>query len=345
MDLQPGQLGNLVEDTGGFGASPLSPYCRGVGFSPESDPRVLGVPKEVVDEAARTLGHARGSLQEFLGALPTTAQQGSFAAADATWVVLSDRQFRSARRRLLRRAQVNAQLALSNILNHVIAIERTLAGEPVLTWPSVSLSRIVHEGAVRTCRLFDPAASSEERIARIAAAWLDAARQQLTAAHDLDPRVVPESEQEWERAQRAARDAGLSIRYNDRRRPVAVVLGEVSVPFAVNVTDASRLTPGCPPAWYRISSAATHSTMWLLQQGAALNADGQPAILADPEAISASTLIVLGSFEALTETLGTYHGHDPSKAVATLQRRMAAVIQRQQHWREQMQRDLRAWTG
>ncbi|MEV4000650.1 hypothetical protein [Actinomadura sp. NPDC049753] len=142
---------------------------------------------------------------------------------------------------------------MSNILNHVIAIERTLAGEPVLTWPSVSLSRIVHEGAVRTCRLFDPAASSEERIARIAAAWLDAARQQMTAAHALDPSVVPESQQEWERAQRAVRDAGLSIRYNDRGRPVAAVLGEVSAPFKVNLTDASRLTPGCSPAWYRIS--------------------------------------------------------------------------------------------
>lgn len=316
-----------------------------MGISPEPDPRVLGVPKEVVDEAARTLRNARGSLQEFLDALPTAAQQGSFAAADTTWIVRSDQQFRPARRRLLRWAEWNARLALSNILDHVIAIERTLVGEPVLTWPSVSLSRIVHEGAVRTCRLFDPAASSEERLARIAAAWLDAARQQLTAAHELDPSVVPESEQEWERAQRVARDAGLSIRNNDRGRPVAVVLGEVSVPFKVNLIDASRATPGCPPAWYRISSAATHSTLWLLRQGAALDAEGQPAILADPEAISASTLIVLGSFEALTDTLGTYHGHDPSKAVDTLQRRMAAVIQRQQHWRQQMQRDLRAWTG
>ncbi|GAA1596922.1 hypothetical protein GCM10009678_93510 [Actinomadura kijaniata] len=85
--------------------------------------------------------------------------------------------------------------------------------------------------------------------------------------------------------------------------------------------------------------------MWSLQQASGIGADGELAVLADGETVCASTLIVLGAFEALTDTLGTYHGHDPRKAVAAVRRRMVAVMDRQQRWREQMQHDLRLLGG
>lgn len=321
---------------------PVCPYCPDVSTSSEQDPRALGVPKEVVDESARTLRNARKSLDTFLAELLGTTGPGTVAAADSTWVNRSDHRVRTARRQLLQWAGWNASLALSNIANHVIAIERTLQGEPVLTWPCVSLSRIVQEGAVRTGRLFDPAISTEERLTRIAAAWLDGARQQLTAAHELDPSVVPDAEEEWERAERTTQAAGMSIANDRRGRPNAAVFDAISVPFKVNVTDASGTKPTYPASWYRISSAATHSTLWLLGQAAGIGSGGELVVRADAETITASTLIVLGAFEDLTETLGTYYGREPRKAVTTLQRRMVAVIERQNQWREQMQEDLRA---
>lgn len=58
------------------------------------------------------------------------------------------------------------------------------------------------------------------------------------------------------------------------------------------------------------------------------------SVLADGDAIGASTLVVLGAFEALIDALGSYHGRHPSNAVATVQLRMVAVIDRQKRWRE-----------
>jgi hypothetical protein len=53
------------------------------------DPRRLGVPKEVVNEAARTLRNARKSFDNFLNGVADAAPEGSPAAADKAWVAAS----------------------------------------------------------------------------------------------------------------------------------------------------------------------------------------------------------------------------------------------------------------
>ncbi|MFI1177879.1 hypothetical protein [Streptomyces melanogenes] len=309
------------------------------------DPRILGVPKEVVDEAARTLRNARASLDSFTENLAGLAASGGVAETDETWVRASHHRTRAARRQLFRWAAWNTSLALGNIQDHVTSMERTLVGEPVAVWPLVSLSRVVQEGAVRTCHLFDAASSSEQRLARIAAAWLGSAQQHLTAAREFDPQVVPAAERDWARAERTATAAGLTIGTDKKDHPRKVTMGSASAPFALNLTEATRARPQHLRSWYRISSAASHSSSWLVQQASALDEKGQLVMYADADTICAATLSVLAAFEDLTHTLGTYHGRDPRRAVATVQSRAKAVLLRQTRWRDQMRRDIRELYG
>ncbi|AWZ06354.1 MULTISPECIES: hypothetical protein [unclassified Streptomyces] len=83
--------------------------------------------------------------------------------------------------------------------------------------------------------------------------------------------------------------------------------------------------------------------MWLVQQAVGFDDEGNPSLYADSETVSAAVLAVLGAFEDLTETFGTYHGHaGTAQAVATLQRRTLVVVERQKRWRQRAARDAEA---
>ncbi|MGW0422773.1 hypothetical protein [Streptomyces sp. NPDC003015] len=301
------------------------------------DPRRLGVPKEVVDEGARTLRHARTSLEAFVGSLSEGDSVDGMSPADASWVDSSHHRNRTARSRLWAWAGWSTQLTLGNILDHVQAIERTLVGEPVAIWSLVSLSRVVQEGTIRVCHLYEPGLSPERRAVRIAAAWLNGARQHQTAAKDVGAQAVPGADRIWQSAEQTAQRAGMTIGLDSKGRPNSAVLGSATAPFAVNLTDIAAKRPTHLPAWYRISSATSHSTVWMVAQAFAYDEEDQPVLQADPEIVTAAVLAVLGAFEGLVETLGAYHGKDAHQALQTIRRRTVAVIDRQRKWRQQAQ--------
>ncbi|WP_461009578.1 hypothetical protein [Streptomyces capparidis] len=220
------------------------------------------------------------------------------------------------------------------MLDHVRAMERTLLGEPVSVWPCASLSRVVQEGAVRVCHMYGADLSSEERAARIAAAWLGGVQQHLTAAREFNPTItLPEAEAAWEKASGVVASAGMTLEHGKKgNRVVSVRLEESAAALALNFVDAVRDRPSQVPSWYRTSSGASHSTLWLIQQAAGLEDDGTPAFRASADIITAATLAVLGTFEDVTQTLGTYFGRDPQEAVRTVKRRTVAVLDRQAKW-------------
>jgi len=306
------------------------------------DPRRLGVPKEIVDEGARTLRHACRSLNEFVESLAEGESAGGMSPADAAWVRDSHHRHRAARSRLWAWAGWNTQLTLGNILDHVQAIQRTLVGEPVAIWSLVSLSRVVQEGAIRVCHLYEGGIGPERRAVRIAAAWLNGAQQHRVAARDVGAQAVPGAEKIWERT---VQRAGMSIGLNNRGRPSSAVLGSVQEPFAVSLTNLAAKRPTHLPDWYRISSAASHSSVWMVAQAFASDEDDEPVMRADPEIVTASVLAVLGAFEDLVETLGTYHGTDPHQALLTVRRRTVAVLDRQRTWQHRAQEDARLLHG
>ncbi|MFC8142937.1 hypothetical protein ACFUKV_14500 [Streptomyces paradoxus] len=86
----------------------------------------------------------------------------------------------------------------------------------------------------------------------------------------------------------------------------------------MNLTNIAAQRPTRLPAWYRMSSAASHSTVWMVAQAFASDEDGQPVMRADPEIVSAAVLAVLGAFEDLVQALGDYHGKDPQPALLTI---------------------------
>ncbi|MFI9726275.1 hypothetical protein [Streptomyces sp. NPDC052092] len=242
------------------------------------DPRRLGVPKEVVDEGARTLRHATQSLDAFVGSLTEGTAVEGMSPADAGWVSSSHHRHRTARSRLWTWAGWSTQLTLGNIFDHVQAIERTLVGKPVAIWSLVSLSRVVQEGAIRVCHLYELGLSPEQRAVRIAAAWLNGARQHQVAAKDVGVQAVPEAEKIWQLAERTVQRAGMSIGLDKRGHPNSAVLGPVTAPFKVDLTNIAAKRPTHLPAWYRISSAASHSTVWMVAQAFASDEDDQPVM-------------------------------------------------------------------
>ncbi|SIO90816.1 hypothetical protein BQ8420_28590 [Nocardiopsis sp. JB363] len=77
-----------------------------------------------------------------------------------------------------------------------------------------------------------------------------------------------------------------------------------------------------------------------MQQATGFDAEGAITTYADTNTVTAAVLSVLGAFEDLTATLGSYHGRDPQRAVRTIQRRTVAVIERQRTAEQQMMQDF-----
>ncbi|MFJ6691539.1 hypothetical protein [Streptomyces sp. NPDC091294] len=312
--------------------------------SSTSDPRELGVPRELVHETARALRNADTSLGAFLKNLATDFPAGAPAHQDDEFISKAHHKRRSPLRWIRSWNDWTTGLSLTNASDHVLAIQRVLeAGAPVSVWPCVSLSRVVTEGCARVCHVRDPKATSEERFARGAAAWLDSCQQHLTAARDFYPdRTLSEAEEAWKKAERKVTDAGIVIGLDRKGKPSRVTLGATTVNLSASLVDILRARPSHPPSWYRIASGASHNMTWLVQQAAAPSADGMTALRADPAVIIASALAVLGAYEDVTHTFGTYFGHEgTAAAVRTVQGRTLAVVALGKRWERQMEKDIR----
>ncbi|MEU6709138.1 hypothetical protein [Streptomyces wuyuanensis] len=306
------------------------------------DPRELGVPKEIVHQSARTLRNSAAALHTFLNSLPEQSAQGSPADQDQQFITTSHHRKRGPLRWIRSWGDRTNTLVFGNAFDHIRAMERVLeGGEPVSVWPCVSLSRVVTEGLARICHLYDPAASSEARLTRIAAAWLDSCREQLTAAREFYPdRTLPHAEADWRKAQEKIEGAGMTIGLDSRERPNRVIHGDTTANLSVSLVDILRMQPAQIPAWYRISSGASHNTLWLVQQGSTMTPDGTVIMRADPDIITAATLAVLGAIENVTQTFGAYYGHEGTEAaVKTVQRRTIAIVSLSRKWRDQMKQD------
>jgi hypothetical protein len=151
-----------------------------------------------------------------------------------------------------------------------------------------------------------------------------------------------EAEAAWLEVERKVTAAGMSIGHDSKGRPNRVTFGTVTSNLSTSLVDILRPRVTHLPAWYRISSGASHNSLWLVQQGAAVTAEGAASLRADPDIITAATLAVLGAFKNVTQTFGTYLGHQgTTAAVRTVQRRTVAVIDRSKTWRKRMEEDAR----
>ena len=119
--------------------------------------------KTVVDETARTLRNAAASFRNFLEGLADEHPAGSPAAAGQQWIEDSHHKFRAPRRRVLQQGLWTKSLTLQNVLDHILAMERVLVGEPVGIWSHPSLSRVTQEGAVLVSHTYDPHTPPDQR--------------------------------------------------------------------------------------------------------------------------------------------------------------------------------------
>jgi hypothetical protein len=177
----------------------------------------------------------------------------------------------------------------------------------------------------------------------VAAAWLESCQQHITAARDFYPeKTLEQAERDFRQATDTILAAGLTISLDKSDRPVKVEIGAAKASVSPSIIDIVKKRPSYPPAWYRISSGASHTLSWMVQQAAALDVDGAH-LQATADQTGAATIAVLGSFEDVTQTFGDYHGHARThEAVRTVQRRTIAVTDLINKWRAQMERDARS---
>jgi hypothetical protein len=66
-----------------------------------------------------------------------------------------------------------AELAFVNAQDHMLALESNVLRDPAPVWSSLTLCRAILESTVVSCHLLDPSITTDARLARIAALWLE----------------------------------------------------------------------------------------------------------------------------------------------------------------------------
>lgn len=126
------------------------------------------------------------------------------------------------------------------------------------------------------CHLLAPAISTETRLCRVAALWLDESPRARAAASTFGTEHAADvaGYHTFKLAELAA--GGFTVEVNSRQRPLRVRLADAVARLEVILTDEiTRLMPEGAPSPYRLSAGAAHGRPWMLQRSAARTADGR----------------------------------------------------------------------
>lgn len=234
------------------------------------------------------------------------------------------------RAKLLRYTRHQATLIHVNAYDHLLTLARALGGDgsmPVFSHASVS--RVVCEAAVRFALLMDPEISSEERIARGAAALYVSAEERFKGVRKLPAerfgqqqlrQMIDNCNAERARIQELINGAGFSFGYSrDGKKKVRLELEspKLSVPLDINVTERmAELLPDSP-SWYNIGSSVAHSIYWGLRDVDG-SRPGEPlALTPDVMDVGAAAESAISASELIINHGGRCFGHDP---IAHIQR-------------------------
>ena len=153
--------------------------------------------------------------------------------------------------------------------------------------------------------------STETRLCRIAALWLDdsqpARATALTFGTEHGAGVA-----EYYRFKLTELEAGgFTIDVGRDQRPLRVRLGDAVASLKLNLTDeVTRLMPEGAPSPYRLGSGAAHGRPWMLERSATRTAEGQ--FVGEGSTSGAAALTVMLCMEAWVSVWGGYFGLDVS---------------------------------
>lgn len=200
-----------------------------------------------------------------------------------------------------------------------------LQREPVPIWSQLTLARAVLESTALMCHLLDPSVSTEVRICRQAALWLDDSRNAINAAATFGQDEAEAATEYYHFTLNELADGGFDVEVDRKGRPVQVRLASVAVPLALNVTDeAARILPRGAPSPYRLGSGAAHGRPWFLERsatekvGGGFEGEGTTALTA--------ALTVMYCMMAWVQAWGGYFGVDASDQVTQIREGMTSML-------------------
>jgi hypothetical protein len=279
-------------------------------------------------ELAQILGHALKDAVAIADAFPTSV--GSYSPAgpfgmdrDAIQHLEGDR------RRVWEGLQATtiktAGMLLAHSLDHTRALVADLDREPLPVWSQLTLARAVVESTVLICHLLDPSVSTEVRICRQAALWLDDSRYALSAAATFGDGQAADVRDYYQFKLSELAAGGFHVELNAAQRPLRVRLGAVAVELTLNITtEAARILPPDAPSPYRLGSGAAHGRPWFLERSASAKPDG--GFEGEGTTAMAAALIVMYCMISWVTAWGGYFGVDTDDQAKQIRATMGSLL-------------------
>jgi hypothetical protein len=279
----------------------------------------LGVsdPTQLLEVCRRVLREEQTAILDILADHDTATTVGGYRRDLAALDSVSAR-YRDARRQLLARTVSVAQLTVTNLVDHVAAIEQLLCGELPL-YAHNSLARVIVEAALRVRYLFAPDIDVDIRLLRGGAMLMHSAVEDIRAVSEMRPHIQDlrlgrkRVELEYEDLRRLIDRAGIVERTTSSGTPTGVSWSTTgnAESCTLNLTKLARAHLGQLPAVYRIMSGAPHSGPWLLDDMAKGSSRRRPQVRANPIDVGGTVDVVLASCLLLIEVQARFDGHDP----------------------------------
>jgi hypothetical protein len=213
------------------------------------------------------------------------------------------------------------EMFLAHSVDHIRALANDMLRDPLPIWSPLTLCRAVQESTVWMVYLLDPAISTDTRLCRLAALWIDDSQPARTSAMTFGPEHAAGVD-EYHGFKLAELEAGgFTIDVGRDQRPVRVRLGDVAAPLKLNLTDeVTRLMPAGTPSPYRLSSGAAHGRPWMLERSVTRADDGQ--LVGDGSTAGTAALTVMLCMRAWVTTWGGYFNLDVTGQLADMRAAM-----------------------
>jgi hypothetical protein len=165
---------------------------------------------------------------------------------------------------------------LAHAVDHIRALANDMLRDPLPIWSPLTLCRAVQESTVWMVHLLDPAISTDTRLCRLAALWIDDSQPARTSAMTFGAEYAAGVD-EYHGFKLAELEAGgFAIENGRDQRPARIRLGDAVAQLKLNLTDeVTRLMPDGAPSPYRLSSGAAHGRPWMLERSVTRTDDGQ----------------------------------------------------------------------
>jgi hypothetical protein len=210
---------------------------------------------------------------------------------------------------------------LAHAIDHTRALANDMNREPVPVWSPLTLCRAVQESTVWMCHLLDPPASTETRLCRIAALWIDDSQPARTAASTFGSEHAADVDAHHQFKLTELTAGGLTVDLDARQRPVRVRLETARAQVGLNLTDeVTKLTPTGAPSPYRPGSGAAHSRPWMLERSATKTRDGQ--LVGEGATAGTAALTVMICMLAWVSAWGGYFGLDVTQQLEEMRSTM-----------------------